>query len=162
MINCPIFGLVYWTQNIFIIVKEKLHTHTITKEKTHSTFFLFFLFYCVCVTKKKFSSPATMTLPTITTQTNNSSSTYDDSDMFGPPRSSPMRSNRPKVPMISAKLRMREERKRVLQLCAHKLEKMKDSETNLRRSVCIHNTYSRLTDEVRREKQNKLLANLPK
>lgn len=100
-----------------------------------------------------------MTLPTITT-TNSSSD--DDSDMFGPPRSSPMRSTRPKVPMISAKLRMREERKRILQLCAHKLERIKDSETNLRRSVCINNTYSRLTDEVRREKQNKMLANLPK
>lgn len=100
-----------------------------------------------------------MTLPTLTT-TNSSSD--DDSDMFGPPRSSPMRNNRPKVPMISAKLRMREERKRILQLCANKLEAIKDSETNLRRSVCINNTYSRLTDEVRREKQNKLLANLPK
>lgn len=64
--------------------------------------------------------------------------------------------------MISAKLRLREERKRILQLCANKLEKIKDSETNLRRSVCINNTYSRLTEEVRREKQSRYLANLPK
>lgn len=86
----------------------------------------------------------------------------DDSDMFGPPRSAPLRLNRPRVPMISNKLRLREERKRILQLCANKLEKIKDSETNLRRSVCINNTYSRLTDEVRREKQSRYLANLPK
>lgn len=87
----------------------------------------------------------------------------DDSDMFGPPRSTPLlNSNRPRVPMISAKLRLREERKRILQLCANKLEKIKDSETNLRRSVCINNTYSRLTEEVRREKQSRYLANLPK
>lgn len=98
-----------------------------------------------------------MTLPTTTLNASD-----DDSDMFGPPRSSPLRHNRPKVPMISAKLRLREERKRILQLCAHKLERIKDSETNLRRSVCINNTYSRLTDEVRREKQSKFLANLPK
>uniref|UniRef100_A0A6B2E621 SERTA domain-containing protein n=1 Tax=Phlebotomus kandelakii TaxID=1109342 RepID=A0A6B2E621_9DIPT len=98
-----------------------------------------------------------MTLPTTTLNASD-----DDSDMFGPPRSSPLRHNRPRVPMISAKLRLREERKRILQLCAHKLEKIKDSEANLRRSVCINNTYSRLTDEVRREKQSRYLANLPK
>lgn len=102
-----------------------------------------------------------MTLPT--TQPNNG--TDDDSDMFGPPRSSPpigYHHHRSKVPMISPKLRQREERKRILQLCAHKLERIKDSEANLRRSVCINNTYSRLTDELRREKQSRYLANLPK
>lgn len=99
----------------------------------------------------------TMTLPTTTLN-----ATDDDSDMFGPPRTSPLRHTRPRVPMISAKLRLREERKRILQLCAHKLERIKDSETNLRRSVCINNTYSRLTDELRREKQSRYLANLPK
>ena len=89
-----------------------------------------------------------MTLPTTTLNPSD-----DDSDMFGPPRSSPIRhNNRPRVPMISAKLRLREERKRILLLCTHKLERIKDSETNLRRSVCINNTYSRLTDEDRREK----------
>ncbi|XP_055321599.1 uncharacterized protein LOC129577856 [Sitodiplosis mosellana] len=98
-----------------------------------------------------------MTLPTTSLN-----ATDDDSDMFGPPRTSPLRYTRPRVPMISAKLRLREERKRILQLCAHKLERIKDSETNLRRSVCINNTYSRLTDEVRREKQSRYLANLPK
>lgn len=82
----------------------------------------------------------------------------DDSDMFGPPHTSPpVRRNRPKVPMISAQLRMREVRKRILQLCVHKLERIKDSERNLRRSVCINNTYSRLTDDIRREKQHKYL-----
>ncbi|XP_055374761.1 putative uncharacterized protein DDB_G0282133 [Condylostylus longicornis] len=102
-----------------------------------------------------------MTLPT----TYPINGTDDDSDMFGPPRSSPpigYHHHRSKVPMISPKLRQREERKRILQLCAHKLERIKDSEANLRRSVCINNTYSRLTDELRREKQSRYLANLPK
>ncbi|XP_053697815.1 rho GTPase-activating protein gacU [Sabethes cyaneus] len=95
-----------------------------------------------------------MTLPT----NNNSNCSEEDSDIFGPPHTSPpIRRNRPKVPMISAQLRMREVRKRILQLCVHKLERIKDSERNLRRSVCINNTYSRLTDDIRREKQHKYL-----
>ncbi|XP_055637379.1 uncharacterized protein DDB_G0281497 [Toxorhynchites rutilus septentrionalis] len=95
-----------------------------------------------------------MTLPS----NNTSNVAEDDSDMFGPPYTSPpIRRNRPKVPMISAQLRMREVRKRILQLCVHKLERIKDSERNLRRSVCINNTYSRLTDDIRREKQHKYL-----
>ncbi|XP_017475018.1 PREDICTED: homeobox protein 13 [Rhagoletis zephyria] len=102
-----------------------------------------------------------MTLPTTTTV----NGCEDDSDMFGPPRSSPpigYHHHRSRVPMISPKLRQREERKRILQLCAHKLERIKDSEMNLRRSVCINNTYCRLTDELRREKQSRYLANLPR
>ncbi|ALC49525.1 CG2865 [Drosophila busckii] len=94
-----------------------------------------------------------------------SGSSDDDSDMFGPPRCSPpmgYHHHRSRVPMISPKLRQREERKRILQLCAHKLERIKDSEANLRRSVCINNTYCRLTDELRREKQMRYLQNLPK
>lgn len=95
-----------------------------------------------------------MTLPC----NNTSNVAEDDSDMFGPPHTSPpIRRNRPKVPMISAQLRMREVRKRILQLCVHKLERIKNSERNLRRSVCINNTYSRLTDDIRREKQHKYL-----
>ncbi|XP_064546643.1 signal transducer and activator of transcription B [Drosophila montana] len=104
----------------------------------------------------------TMTLPTNTNAANGSD---DDSDMFGPPRCSPpigYHHHRSRVPMISPKLRQREERKRILQLCAHKLERIKDSEANLRRSVCINNTYCRLTDELRREKQMRYLQNLPK
>lgn len=94
---------------------------------------------------------------------NTTTSSVDDMDMFGPPRSTlPMGYyQRSRVPMISPKLRQREERKRILQLCATKLEGIKDSDTNLRRSVCINNTYSRLTDELRREKQCRYLANLP-
>ncbi|XP_043660835.1 protein kinase 4 [Drosophila teissieri] len=94
-----------------------------------------------------------------------SSSSDEDSDMFGPPRCSPpigYHHHRSRVPMISPKLRQREERKRILQLCAHKLERIKDSEANLRRSVCINNTYCRLTDELRREKQMRYLQNLPR
>ncbi|KAH8362184.1 hypothetical protein KR084_008036 [Drosophila pseudotakahashii] len=96
---------------------------------------------------------------------NNNSSSDEDSDMFGPPRCSPpigYHHHRSRVPMISPKLRQREERKRILQLCAHKLERIKDSEANLRRSVCINNTYCRLTDELRREKQMRYLQNLPR
>lgn len=97
-----------------------------------------------------------MTLPT--NPVNAGLAGEDESDMFGPPHTSPpVRRNRPKVPMISAQLRMREVRKRILQLCVHKLERIKDSERNLRRSVCINNTYSRLTDDIRREKQHKYL-----
>ncbi|TDG39524.1 hypothetical protein AWZ03_014054 [Drosophila navojoa] len=116
-----------------------------------------------------------MTLPTNTNAANgngcgggsggNGSGSDDDSDMFGPPRCSPpigYHHHRSRVPMISPKLRQREERKRILQLCAHKLERIKDSEANLRRSVCINNTYCRLTDELRREKQMRYLQNLPK
>ncbi|KAM8720247.1 hypothetical protein ACLKA7_006312 [Drosophila subpalustris] len=108
-----------------------------------------------------------MTLPTNPNAANggNGSGSDDDSDMFGPPRCSPpigYHHHRSRVPMISPKLRQREERKRILQLCAHKLERIKDSETNLRRSVCINNTYCRLTDELRREKQMRYLQNLPK
>ncbi|KAH8275710.1 hypothetical protein KR044_010259 [Drosophila immigrans] len=115
-----------------------------------------------------------MTLPTNTNAagsggcgggSGSGSGSDDDSDMFGPPRCSPpigYHHHRSRVPMISPKLRQREERKRILQLCAHKLERIKDSETNLRRSVCINNTYCRLTDELRREKQMRYLQNLPK
>ncbi|KAH8387340.1 hypothetical protein KR093_006464 [Drosophila rubida] len=107
-----------------------------------------------------------MTLPTNTNSNGGAGSgSDDDSDMFGPPRCSPpigYHHHRSRVPMISPKLRQREERKRILQLCAHKLERIKDSETNLRRSVCINNTYCRLTDELRREKQMRYLQNQPK
>lgn len=98
-----------------------------------------------------------MTLPTTTLN-----ATDDDSDMFGPPRTSPLRHTRPRIPMISPKIRLHEERKRILLLCSRKLERIKDSETNLRRSVCINNTYSRLLDEVNREKLRRTLANSPK
>lgn len=108
------------------------------------------------------AAPIDFTIASVTASAAAAADDGDDSDMFGPPRTSPLRHTRPRVPMISAKLRLREERKRVLQLCAHKLERIKDTEANLRRSVCINNTYSRLTDEVRREKQSRYLAQLPK
>lgn len=60
---------------------------------------------------------------------------------------------RNKLSMISNELRMREKRKRVLQMCLRKLERIKDSENNLRISVIIHNTYSRLTADIKRDKQ---------
>jgi SERTA motif len=100
-----------------------------------------------------------MTLPTTNQQQNAADDDPTYSDIFGPPHTTPpMRRNRPKIPMISAQMRLRELRKRILQLCVHKLENIKDSERNLRRSVCINNTFSRLTEDIRREKQNKYQA----
>lgn len=76
----------------------------------------------------------------------------DDDDIFGPARTL-LRRTKNKISMISNELRLREKRKRVLQLCLRKLERIKDSENNLRRSVCIHNTFSRLSNEIKRDKE---------
>ncbi|XP_023166851.2 kinesin-related protein 12 [Drosophila hydei] len=141
--------------------RTHLQSRTHTHEQTHSQ----------ASTQTQTQTHRTMTLPTNTNAANGNggngsgSGSDDDSDMFGPPRCSPpigYHHHRSRVPMISPKLRQREERKRILQLCAHKLERIKDSEANLRRSVCINNTYCRLTDELRREKQMRYLQNLPK
>jgi hypothetical protein len=81
----------------------------------------------------------------------------DEDDIFGPTRTFTFRAKN-KLSMISNELRMREKRKRVLQMCLRKLERIKDSENNLRISVIIHNTYSRLTADIKRDKlrgQNK-------
>lgn len=76
----------------------------------------------------------------------------DCDDIFGPARTI-LRRTKTKISMISNELRLREKRKRVLQLCLRKLERIKDSENNLRRSVCIHNTFSRLTADIKRDKE---------
>lgn len=76
----------------------------------------------------------------------------DDDDIFGPTRTI-LRRTKNKISMISNELRLREKRKRVLQLCLRKLERIKDSENNLRRSVVIHNTFSRLSNDIRRDKE---------
>lgn len=78
----------------------------------------------------------------------------DCDDIFGPARTI-LRRTKNKISMISNELRLREKRKRVLQLCLRKLERIKDSENNLRRSVCIHNTFSRLTADIKQEKRDK-------
>lgn len=75
-----------------------------------------------------------------------------DDDEFGPARTI-LRRTKSKISMISSELRLREKRKRVLQLCLRKLERMKDSENNLRRSVIIHNTFSRLSNDIKRDKE---------
>lgn len=72
-------------------------------------------------------------------------------DIFGSTRTITFRAKN-KLSMISNELRMREKRKRVLQMCLRKLERIKDSENNLRISVIIHNTYSRLTADIKRDK----------
>lgn len=74
-----------------------------------------------------------------------------EDDMFGPPRTEP--AARPKLSMISARLRANEERKRVIEICSQKLENIEDPARDLRRSVCINNTYCRLSEEARREKE---------
>ncbi|XP_060804163.1 uncharacterized protein LOC106141864 isoform X1 [Amyelois transitella] len=74
-----------------------------------------------------------------------------EDDMFGPPRSEP--AARPKLSMISARLRANEERKRVIEICSQKLENIEDPGRDLRRSVCINNTFFRLSEEVRKEKE---------
>lgn len=76
----------------------------------------------------------------------------EDDDIFGPARTL-LRRTKNKLSMISNELRLREKRKRVLQLCLRKLERIKDSENNLRRSVIIHNTFSRLSNEIKRDKE---------
>lgn len=104
-----------------------------------------------------------MTLPELSEQYHREeeelSENDDDAedDIFGPTRTFTFRAKN-KLSMISTELRMREKRKRVLQLCLRKLERIKDSENNLRISVIIHNTYSRLTADIKRDKlrgQNK-------
>jgi SERTA motif len=82
----------------------------------------------------------------------NNSTLSEDDDIFGPARTL-LRRTKNKISMISNDLRLREKRKRVLQLCLRKLERIKDSENNLRRSVCIHNTFSRLSNEIKRDKE---------
>lgn len=79
----------------------------------------------------------------------------DCDDIFGPSSRTILRRTKNKISMISNELRLREKRKRVLQLCLRKLERIKDSENNLRRSVCIHNTFSRLTADIKQEKRDK-------
>ncbi|CAG4951051.1 unnamed protein product [Parnassius apollo] len=74
-----------------------------------------------------------------------------EDDMFGPPRTEP--ATRPKLSMISARLRANEERKRVIEICSQKLENIEDPARDLRRSVCINNTYCRLSEEARKEKE---------
>lgn len=76
----------------------------------------------------------------------------DDINIFGPTRTI-LRRTKNKISMISNELRLREKRKRVLQLSLRKLERIKDSEKNLQRSVVIHNCFARLSNDIRRDKE---------
>lgn len=78
--------------------------------------------------------------------------TVEDDSIFGPPRAQVKRV-KCKVPMISNELRLRDSRRKVFQLSLRKLEKIQSSEENLRRSVCINNTFACLKAEIRHEKQ---------
>lgn len=81
-----------------------------------------------------------------------SQAAMSDDDIFGPARTI-LRRTKTKISMISNEFRLKEKRKRIIQLCLRKLERIKDSENNLRRSVCIHNTFSKLSSQIKQEKQ---------
>lgn len=85
---------------------------------------------------------------TTSSSSSSSDSEESESDMFGPPRNHSVTSPPPRcktrVPMISARLRLKEERRKVIRLCGEKLERIRDPDSDLRRSVCINNTYYRL------------------
>jgi len=54
--------------------------------------------------------------------------------------------------MISAKYRLKEERRKVLKISIGKFKRIEDHESSLRRSVLINNTMKRLQREAREEK----------
>lgn len=89
----------------------------------------------------------------------NTSSSEDDL-LFGTssPRnygSSFCGSGKSRPTMISAKYRLKEERRKVLKISVNKLKKIEDPESSLRRSVLINNTVKRLQKEAREEKSQK-------
>nr|CAD7442249.1 unnamed protein product [Timema bartmani] len=57
--------------------------------------------------------------------------------------------------MISAKYRLKEERRKVLKISINKLKKIEDLKSSLRRSVLIKNTMKRLQKEAKEEKLQK-------
>lgn len=84
----------------------------------------------------------------------------DDDLLFGTlsPRnygSSFCSSGKSRPTMISAKYRLKEERRKVLKISINKLKKIEDPESSLRRSVLINNTMKRLQKEARDEKLQK-------
>lgn len=88
------------------------------------------------------------------------SSSTDDDLLFGAsgPRnygSSFCSSGKSRPTMISAKYRLKEERRKVLKISINKLKKIEDPESSLRRSVLINNTMKRLQKEAREEKLQK-------
>lgn len=89
----------------------------------------------------------------------NTSSSEDDV-LFGTssPRnygSSFCSSGKSRPTMISAKYRLKEERRKVLKISVNKLKKIEDPESSLRRSVLINNTVKKLQKEAREEKSQK-------
>ncbi|XP_021919287.1 uncharacterized protein LOC110829644 [Zootermopsis nevadensis] len=84
----------------------------------------------------------------------------DDDLLFGTssPRnygSSFCSSGKSRPTMISAKYRLKEERRKVLKISIGKLKKIEDPESSLWRSVLINNTMKRLQKEARDEKLQK-------
>ncbi|XP_065205229.1 uncharacterized protein LOC135835081 isoform X2 [Planococcus citri] len=98
-------------------------------------------------------STTTATTTTKTCSSSSSSSLDDDmQDLYGS-RNYGLPSSRPT--MISAKYRQKEERRKVLKLSMHKLKRIEDPESSLRRSVLINNTVKRLQREAKEEKSQK-------
>jgi hypothetical protein len=83
-----------------------------------------------------------------TTESNNGT------DIFGCVRfgSNTFNNNKGRPSMISAKYRLKEERRKVLKISISKLKRIEDPESSLRRSVLINNTMKRLQREAREEK----------
>lgn len=69
--------------------------------------------------------------------------------------SSPVFAAKSRPTMISAKYRLKEERRKVLKISISKLKKIEDPESSLRRSVLINNTMKKLQREAREEKLHK-------
>lgn len=63
--------------------------------------------------------------------------------------------------MISAKYRLKEERRRMLKLSVNKLRRIEDPESALRRSVLINNTVRRLQREQREQREARNPAPVP-
>ncbi|KAF4525216.1 hypothetical protein B566_EDAN012894, partial [Ephemera danica] len=81
--------------------------------------------------------------------------TSDTNDIFGCVRfgsGNGFGTNKGRPSMISAKYRLKEERRKVLKISIGKLKRIEDPESSLCRSVLINNTMKRLQREAREEK----------
>ncbi|XP_071441089.1 translation initiation factor IF-2 [Hetaerina americana] len=85
----------------------------------------------------------------------------DEDDIFGGGGHCPrggLHLARARLTMISAKYRLKEERRKVLKISVAKLKRIDDPESSLRRSVLINNTVRRLQREARDEKMQRQQA----
>jgi SERTA motif len=87
---------------------------------------------------------------TTTTTTTTSSDSIFGCVRFGSSNGYINKTGRPS--MISAKYRLKEERRKVLKISIGKFKRIEDHESSLRRSVLINNTMKRLQKEAKEEK----------